>query len=174
MSEPARRRLAPLGFAALTFALGGLAGVVPAWLADWLLPAFAVFLVGGPSLLYPWLRRRGSGVAGAGAGALCTPLVWLAKECAAVGRLFGVGPGLYYAVNPIAFGLLTAGAVQMAVAEIVLGRRAGNAAPRGAWTILLAVAALAAGYAALVARRDPTMPFWLYVEGYRRLFGAGG
>jgi hypothetical protein len=36
------------------------------------------------------------------------------------------------------------------------------------------IAALGIGYAIVAAGGDVTFPFWIYVEGYRRLFGAEG
>ena len=88
-------------------------------------------------------------------------------------RLYTPGEAAYYALNPVALGVLTAAAVQMAAAELVLRRlRTRRWSFRNGAGLLLVGVALGAGLVALATRRSgPTAVFWTYVAGHRRLFG---
>lgn len=157
--------------------LGGLAVVdhASAPVATLVMPLYAAIIVLGAAGVYPAMRRRGAGVGVAAAGALAVPLLWIAKECRAMSRLYTPGEAAYYAVNPVALGLLAAAAAQMAAAELLLRRRrTGRWSVRNGPGFLLMAITLIAGLAALVTRHaGPTSVFWTYVQGHRRLFGDG-
>ena len=155
---------AAASFAAFQLAPGPVATVVG--------PLYAATLVLSPALVYPWSRRHGLTPAGAAAAALAVPLLWVMKECAAMARVFSAGEALYYALNPLALGVLTAAALQMAVAELLLRRAATGRwrVANGAGATVAVIALLAATYGVLAARYDPTLIFWAYIDGYRWLF----
>jgi hypothetical protein len=134
---------------------------------------YAASLVLGPACVYPWTRRRGAAPAVAAALSLAVPLLWLGKECWAVGGVFGPAEALYYAANPLALGLIVGAGLQMALAELLL-RRADSGRwqlANGAGLVLAAIALLAGAYGVAAARYDPTVIFWAYIALYRRLFG---
>jgi hypothetical protein len=130
---------------------------------------YAACLVFGPGVVYVVLRRRGAPARRAVAGALLVALLWLAKECWAIWNVFGWREAVYYAVNPLALGLLTAAALQMALAEILLRRARERRwqVVNGAGAVVLAVALLAAAYASVALRHDASYIFWVYVSIHR-------
>jgi hypothetical protein len=142
-------------------AVAGVAGVV-----------YAISLMLGPALIYPWSRRHGLSPGYSIAAALVVPALWLGKECWAVGAIFGVVCALYYAANPLALGVLVAAALQMALAEVLLRRATAGRwqLVNGAGPTLAGIALLAGGYALAAARYDHTIIFWAYIALYRRLF----
>lgn len=155
-----------LGFAAYNSA--------PPAIANFVVFLYAGSLVLGPSIVYPRLRRAGSPVERAVAGAIFVPLLWILKECFAMWRIFGLGETLYYAFNPLALGLFFAAAFQMAACELIL-RRSWHRhwdLRSGAGMTLLLLLATAGSYALVAWREDPSFIFWLYIEIYRHLFGA--
>lgn len=134
---------------------------------------YALLLLLGASLLYPLACRGGlRGLAAVGA-ALSIPALWIAKECWAMSRIYEPGEALYYAVNPIALGLVSAAAAQIAVADLLLARRrTGRWVPRRAAVATLLAITIAALTTLLALRgRDPTAVFWSYVSLHRDLFG---
>jgi hypothetical protein len=142
--------------------------------ADFAFYLYAASLVLGPLLVYPWMRSTGAGSGRAVLGSLFVPLLWLAKETYAVESIFGAAQALYYGLNPLSLGLFTGAALQMSVAELIL-LRARNGRWQllnGAGAVVLLVAALAAAYAVAARLSDPTIVFWLYIEGYRKIFGG--
>lgn len=163
----------PIAVGSITAFTAAVFDRAPAAIAYWAGLAYAACLVLGPAVVYPWMRRRRFSGSAATAAALCVPVLWLAKECVAVGRVFGIAAGVYYALNPLAAGLLVAAALQMAIAELALRR-----VRRGRWemvgapaAVVAAVAALGGAYALVAWRWDATFVFWLYISGYRWLFG---
>jgi hypothetical protein len=80
---------------------------------------------------------------------------------------YGLGPGLYYGLNPLACGLLVAAALQMAVVEMLVSHL------RARWPLLVVGLVATAGvvYALLASRYGSTIAFYAYLDGYRRLFG---
>lgn len=145
----------------------------PPAIANVVIFLYAGSLVLGPMAVYPWLRRTGSTIARAVAGALFVPLLWMLKECLAMSRVFSLGESLYYAFNPLALGLFFAATLQMSVCELVLRRRQGGDwdLRNGAGLTLLFLFAIAGSYTLIAWREDPTYIFWIYIEVYRRLFG---
>jgi hypothetical protein len=136
-----------------------------------LVPYVASLLLGAAAV-YPAMRRRGAGIAVAAVGGFVVPILWIAKECWAMARLYTPGEAAYYALNPVALGLVTAAAVQMAAAELVVRRvRTGRWSFRNGAGLVLATIAVAAGVVAGAIRHTgPTAVFWAYVQGHRRLF----
>lgn len=164
--------------AALVLAwLGGLAVVdrASSRVATVVMPLYAAILVLGAAAVYPAMRRRGAGVGVATAGALAVPLLWIAKECWAMSRLYTAAEAAYYALNPVALGLVAAAAVQMAAAELILRRRrTGRWSFRNGAGLALGAVAIAGVLVAFAVRRvGSTAVFWAYVQGHRRLFGDG-
>ncbi|GIW42547.1 MAG: hypothetical protein KatS3mg076_3124 [Candidatus Binatia bacterium] len=146
----------------------------PPWLANRVVFVYAATLVLGPSFVYPWARARGRSGPESVAWAFLVPAAWVAKECLHVGLYFPPPEALYYALNPLVMGLFTAAAVQIAASELLWRRFR-----RGRWEwapvpvgTLLAVAVASAAYAFVARRHGVTAIFYLYIEGYRRLFGA--
>jgi hypothetical protein len=141
-------------------------------IADLVGPLYGASLVLSAGFVYPWSRRRGLQPAGAAAAGLAVPLLWVAKECWAVGRVFSIAEALYYAFNPLALGVLVAAALQMAVAELWLRRSATGRwqIANGAGLTIAVIAILAGAYGVVAARSDPTRIFWAYIALYRWLF----
>jgi hypothetical protein len=168
----ARTWAAPAALVALAVASLAAYQIAPPAAANVAGVVYAASLVLGPSLVYPWARRGGLAPSGAVAAALAVPLLWLAKECWAVGRVFGIGEALYYAFNPLAVGILVAAALQMAVAELLLRRIDGGRwqLANAAGLVVAGIALLAAAYGVAAARSDATIIFWAYIALYRRLF----
>jgi hypothetical protein len=135
---------------------------------------YAASLILGPLLVYPWMRSVGAGPGRAVLGSLVAPLLWLAKEMYAVRSIFGTAQALYYGLNPLALGLFAGAALQTSVAELILLRTRNGRWQllNGAGAVVLLVAALGAAYAVAARLSDPTILFWLYIEGYRKIFGG--
>lgn len=154
-------------------ALLALAAGPPAVASVALVP-YGTLLLLAPSVAYPLARRGGARGPAAALAALAVPVLWIGKECLAMSRVYSAGEALYYALNPLALGLLAAAAAQIAVADLVIARRrAGHWVARPAALRTLALLAAAALAAALALRgHDATAVFWLYVAGHRWLFGA--
>jgi hypothetical protein len=164
-----------------TLVLAGIVGLsfaayntAPPAVANVVVFVYAGSLVLGPSVIYPWLRGGGASAGRAAVGSLFVPLLWIVKECLAVSRVFGFAESLYYAFNPLALGLMFAAALQMSVAELLARRRR-----HGRWEVrngaglpLVVLGVVAASFALVAVREDPSYVFWVYIEIYRRLFGG--
>lgn len=155
----------------------GTTGVIydlaPRLVATAALPLYGLTLLLGPGIAFAWLRLRGTAAPTAVAAGLVPLLAWIGKECAAVARIYGVLQGLYYALNPIALGLLGAASLQMVLAESFVRRRT-----RGRWVlggvpavVLLALAGAAVTCTIVAQRYGVTQIHYAYIAGYRRLFG---
>jgi hypothetical protein len=158
--------IATLGFAAYNTA--------PPAIANLVVFLYAGSLVLGPSIVYPRLRRMGSTVERAIAGAIFVPLLWVLKECLAMSRVFAFSESAYYAFNPLSLGLFFAAALQMSVCELIL-RRSWHQhwdLLNGAGMTLFLLLAAAGSYAFVAWREDPSYIFWVYIEIYRRLLGG--
>jgi hypothetical protein len=158
-----------LGVAALCWAVYQRA---PRAIAEPAIVPYAAILVLGPSLVYPWLRRRGAAPSRAALACGLVPAAWLAKELYRVSGVFSAAEALYYATNPLALGLFTAGALQMAVWELCLERaRAGRWRPRsGAGLVVAAVLLLAGGFALAAGDSGGRDFFYAWIDVYRALF----
>lgn len=165
---------APAALALLALASHQLYETAPRALAEVAFVPYAAALVFGPAIVYPTLRSRGARVRLAVAGSLLVPFLWLAKECHRVWTVFGLGSALYYALNPLAVGLLVACTLQMAVAELALRRRReGRLRLGGGPAVALgAVALFGAGVGGAAWRWGPDTIFYAYVALYRYLFGG--
>jgi hypothetical protein len=162
-----------LAFVAAAFAGSWIAEWAPSWVAGKILPAFAIALVFGPSLLYPVLRLRGASSRAAIPAGLLLATVWTALECYRTAQVFSIGEGLYYALNPLMQGFATVLALQIALWEIaVRSIRRSPRALRG-WPVgvLATVAAFWTAVGIANYGRDVTAIHYAYIEGYRRLFG---
>lgn len=143
------------------------------WVANFSVFPYALSLVLGPSFVYPLMRRDGASMRLAVAGCCGVPLLWLAKEIWRVTGVFSAGEAAYYALNPLALGLYTALAFQIALWELLLRRRRS-----GRWQLasgpaltLLAILLLAGTFALAARGSGGREVFYAYIEGYRLLFG---
>jgi hypothetical protein len=145
----------------------------PPAVADVVIYVYAFTLVAGPACVWLWLRGHGAAAAPALAGSLLVPIVWIIKECLAVGQIFSRGEALYYAFNPLALGVLAAVALQLALAELVLRRvRTRRWQISGAPVLVLAVLLLlGVAYAIAAQTYGVTAAHYAYLAGYRVLFG---
>jgi len=146
----------------------------PAAVADVAILPYAAALLLGPALVYSSMRTADASIGSAVRASLWTPALWLTKECWAVSKVFTAAETAYYALNPLALGLLVAAATQMALCELVLRLLRGPKIrlASGPLPILLVVACLAAGYAAAARDDGGTFVFTAYIDLYRRLFGG--
>lgn len=177
MAEPAR----PRGGIALPPALLLAAAASSWWLynhspppvANRVIYVYAACLVAGPSLVYPWMRRRGASVGRAAAGALVVPLAWLVKEGARISAVFSVPEAFYYALNPMALGLYAAIGFQLSVWEFLMRRpwSRGWRLARGPALALVAVIAYFASFTLVGRESGGSEVFYNYVAIHARLFG---
>jgi hypothetical protein len=146
----------------------------PAAVANVAIVPYAATLLLGPTLIYPSMRTADAPIASAVRASLWTPALWVAKECWAASKVFTPAETAYYALNPLALGLLVAAATQMALCELVLRLLRGPKIrlASGPLPILLVVACLAAGYVAAARGHGETFVFYAYIDLYRRLFGG--
>ncbi len=173
--RPASRTLGPplvllaLGIAArlLYVGVGGRAGEV-AFVAG------GALLVLGPAAVHGAMRRRGVGPGGAAMGAFALPAAWLAKELWRTGAVFPPAETLFYVLNPVSLGILAAGALGVAAAELVWRRVRGGrwALASGPGLVLLVGAALAGAGALLFRGDDAHDLFYGYIALYRWLFAS--
>ena len=171
---PERRAWAvPLGVNALAVGAWWTYNHAGRTLAEIAIVPYALCLVLGATPVYAALRSR-RGAATAASAALVLPLLWLVKEMQRVAAVFGPGPALYYALNPLSVGLFCGVALQLAGVELVRRRRRGEGG-LGGWpgVVLGGIALLALG-AWLVGRDSGGRDlFYGYVAVYRALFPEG-
>lgn len=162
----------PLALTAVWLTILALAVAAPPAIAEGALVGHFAVLVGGAALVYPRMRSRAAGVGASVLGAFLVPTLWITKETCAMHRLYTLGEALFYALNPVALGILTAAAVEMAVAELVVRRRRTGhwQLANGAGLALTMIAVAAAGVGYVIVRHGPTIVFWSYVGLHRRLF----
>jgi hypothetical protein len=134
---------------------------------------YGASLLLAPSLLWPWARWRRASPGQAVAVCLVVPLAWIVKECVAVGRVFSFGEAVYYAFNPLSFGLLTVAALQMAACELVWRRvQSGRLAlANGPGLVVLAILLMGVAYGLIARAYGVTAAHYAYLEVYRWLFG---
>lgn len=143
----------------------------PPAVADVAILPYAACLVLAPAFLYPWLSRRGAGAGVAAAGSLLLFAAWLAKELWQVSAAHPPLESLFYALDPVCLGLLAAGVLQMALAELVLRRRRGAPA-RGPALLAAAILLLGAGVGLAARGSGGREIFYAYVALCARLFGG--
>ena len=172
--RPGASWLAPAVVAGVAGGSLALYRTAPPAVADVAIFPYGLSLVLGPAWVYPWLRRRGAGVARAAAAALLVPALWLVKEAVAVAAVYDLASTLFYTLNPLAAGLLVGAALQMAVAELCLRRlRDGRwQLANGAGLVVAGVALLATAFTLAARAHGITFIFYGYVALYRRLFGG--
>jgi hypothetical protein len=161
----------PLALVAVVAGSYAVSRTAPPTVAQGSLVPYSLGLLLGPSLVYPWLRRRDASQGGALLGALLVPALWLLKECRRVAAVHGVAQSLYYVLNPLCVGVLAFAALQMAVAEIWLRRGTG----RSMWGPLAVVGGFAAMALSsfLFARAYGAQSiFYAYVALHARIFGG--
>lgn len=173
MARSIRILTPPLALTTAWLAILAVAAGTPRMIAEGALMAHAAVLVGGAAVVYPTMRRRAASIGASVCGALLVPTLWIAKEVVAMRRLYTLGEALFYALNPVALGLLTAAALEMAIAELAIRRR-----PTGRWQLangaaltLSVIAVATAGMTCVILRYGTTIVFWSYVGLHRWLFG---
>ncbi len=146
----------------------------PPSVANIVIYPYALILIFGPSIIYPWLRWREASTAQAVSASLCVPVLWVLKECYAFSAVFSFGETVLYAFNPLSFGLFTGAALEMAVCELLLRRAWG-----GRWQLVnpagfvcAGILILAGAFAVIARGNDATIAFYAYIAVYRYLFGG--
>lgn len=131
----------------------------------------------GPLVIYLWGRHGGAPLRLVVAACFVTPVCWNVKEMIRVTEYFTVGEALYYGLNTV-FLLTVFGAIgQMGLGELLYRRRqragAGGAGAMVTAGPLLAIGVAVAAFFTLLAWGGGVHAFYIYVEGYRALFGSG-
>jgi hypothetical protein len=137
---------------------------------------FLLSLVFGVFYVYPAACRRGASALEKVSAGLACPILWVAKEAVAVGRIYSLPEGLFYTLNPVHFLLFSLVAAEMGLAEIYCRRRLRKMGQQEGSGLLPAVLALVLGLGSMVfmfAWDLGVHHFYLFQEGYKVLFGYG-
>jgi hypothetical protein len=130
----------------------------------------------GALFVYPAAFFRGASPRERAAACLVNPFLWATKECVRLLISFSFFECLYYYLNPLNIWLLCGVFTEMALAEILCRARLRH---RGEAVRVLQPAAL--GVLAVSLFLAVSLYTWgegenayvIFLEGYRRLFGAG-
>ena len=137
---------------------------------------FFLILIFGVFYVYPAACRRGASALEKVSAGLACPVLWVAKEAVAVGRIYSLPEGLFYTLNPVHFLLFSLVAAEMGAAEIYCRRRLRKMGQQEGSGLLPAVLALVLGLGSVVfmfAWDLGVHHFYLFQEGYKVLFGYG-
>lgn len=130
----------------------------------------------GALFVYPAAFFRGASPGERAAACLVNPFLWATKECVRLSVSFSFFECVYYYLNPLNIWLLCGVFAEMALAEILCRaslRRRGEAvrvlhpAALGVLGVSLFLAV------SLYAWGEGENAYVIFLEGYRRLFGAG-
>jgi hypothetical protein len=130
----------------------------------------------GTLYVYPAAFFRGASAGERAAACLVSPFLWATKECVRLSVSFSFFECLYYYLNPLNIWLLFGVFAEMALAEILCRARLKQ---RGETVRVLHPAALGVlGVSLFLAVSLYTWgegenAYVIFLEGYRRLFGAG-
>lgn len=167
---PAATALAPwlLCFAIYnTFPSLSFSSLATRWVGDVAGAGMFVTVALGPLWVYPLARGRGASAAERVGAALLTPFAWSSKEVVRLTAAFTVAESAYYLLNPLPLGVLCAAVAEMGLCELV-ARRSARHVP--SW---LAIGGGLGGLGWLFGASMGEEAVYLFLDGYRRLFGPG-
>jgi len=129
----------------------------------------------GTFLAYPFMYFRGAGTAERIWGSLATFIVWTVKELIRVSVYFTIGETVYYGLSSIFILILLGTFGQMGVCELICRKIAANRGDKSIKVItpipvIAIILALLALYILLIWGVGVHW-FYIYMEGYKALFG---
>ena len=137
---------------------------------------FALTTFFSPMIVYFWTFKRGASPSHRLAAAFVIPFLWATKECIRVSTAFGFLECIYYYLNPLNLFYLCFIFVQLGIAALICASSDRAAGLINKNHIIIALGFLIAGscFAVLIYVMDRGEAlFWLFMNGFRIIFGTG-
>ncbi len=137
---------------------------------------FALSTFFSPIIVYLWTFKKGARPSQRFAASLVIPFLWATKECIRVSTAFGFVECLYYYFNPLNIFYLCFVAVQISIAVLICSSKDKAAGLMTNKLTLTALASLVLGtcFTILIYVMDRGEPlFWMFMNGFRTIFGTG-
>ncbi len=126
----------------------------------------------GTLFVYPMAYFRGASLIERIIASLINPLIWSTKEVIRVTASYTVMESLYFYLNPLIIAVIFAAISEMGLSEIICRKRGGAAKPFAVPAVLSLLVGLFV-VVFLFAWGQGEHSFYIFLEGFRRLFGPG-
>jgi hypothetical protein len=130
----------------------------------------------GTFVVYPMAYFRGASAAERIIASLINPFAWATKEVVRITMSFTLAESLYFYLSPLQVAVFFAAVAEMGLAELLCRRAAKKRGEPIAVFSIPSIAALVAGLAVvafLFAWEQGVYAFYIFIEGFRGLFGPG-